>query len=398
MKTVILVGDGMGDYPIDELGGKTPLQVARIPFIHLLAGAGHTILVRTVPPGMTPGSDVANLSLLGYDPATNYTGRAPIEAAGADIAMSKDDVAYRCNLVTIENGIMADYSADHITTEEGRLLIESLGKKLDRDGVRFYPGISYRHLLIWRGGPEEITTQPPHDIALKPIEKYLPKGARANEIAAMMTTSQEIFQAHPINKARRKAGKKPATQIWIWGQGKALQLETYQKRYGLTGGVISAVDLVRGIGKLAGLEAPVVPGATGFIDTNFAGKVNAAIEILGRGDFVYLHLEAPDECGHGGNLGLKIAAIEAFDKQVVGPIWEHLEKMGEPYRLVIATDHRTPVSVRGHTDEPVPMVVVDGPTGERRSKNRFDEMIGGEVKELAFEFIDKLLRRGATKE
>lgn len=392
MKYIVLVGDGMGDYPAEALGGRTPLQAANIPNMRRLAAAGELRMVQTVPEGMSPGSDVANLDLLGYNPAENYTGRAPIEAAGAGIPLTPDDVAYRCNLVTIADGLMDDYSAGHITTEEAHPIVASLQEAFGRDGLTLHGGVSYRHLLVWRDGPTEIQTQPPHDISGKPAADYLPSGAGSEAVRDMMEQSKAILANHPVVKQRLADGKKAPTQIWLWGQGRALQIESYQKLYGLGGGVISAVDLVRGLGILAGLEAPIVPGVTGFIDTNYQGKVEAAIKVLESGNFVYVHVEAPDECGHMGDAQLKTQAIEAFDEKVVGPLWHHMEARGEPYRLLLCMDHRTPVSLRGHTSEPVPMARVDGPVGTGGGETAFDEELNGGVAQgLAHEWVAALL-------
>ncbi len=394
-KIIVLVGDGMGDYPVDELRGKTPLQAARIPTIRRLAAAGELRMVQTVPEkGLSPGSDVANLSLMGFNPEENYTGRAPIECAGAGIPLEPTDVAFRCNLVTVRHEKMEDYSAGHITTEEAHPLIEAVDRRLGRDGLKFHGGVSYRHLLVWADGPVDIRTQPPHDIAGQPIASYLPAGDRQEEVRELMRVSREILHDHPVNKARVAAGKNPATQIWLWGQGRALTLKTYPELYGLHGGVISAVDLVRGLGRLIGLEPIKVPGATGFLDTNFAGKVAAALEVLEKHNFVFVHLEAPDECGHIGKAQQKVEAIEAFDRKIVAPVWEALERKGEPYRLLICTDHRTPVSVRGHTREPVPMIKVDGPVGAVSAEAPFDEFVhGGKAEVRVYEWMRELLKR-----
>lgn len=393
MKKVILVGDGMGDYALPELAGRTPLQAARLPHVRRIAAAGRVRLVQTVPPGIAPGSDVANLSLLGYNPLENYTGRAPIEAAGAGIPLDAEDVAFRCNLVTVRDGRMDDYSAGHITTAEAAALIDTLNRELARDGLRFHTGVSYRHLLVWRHGPADIGTTPPHEISDRPVEPHLPAGDRQDELRALITASARLLPGHPVNQARVRAGQKPATQAWFWGQGRALTLRPYAELYGLRGGVISAVDLIRGLGLLAGLQAPRVPGATGFVDTNYDGKVRAALDLLQDGDFVFMHVEAPDECGHQGNLALKLEAIEQFDARVVGPVWRALEENGAPYRLLICTDHRTPVKVRGHTPEPVPMACLDGPVGRVTAEAAFDEDVdGGRTQVLAFNWIRDLLR------
>jgi len=394
MKVAVLVGDGMGDYPVESLGGLTPLQAADIPNIRRLCAAGEVRMVQTVPEELAPGSDVANLGLLGYNASENYTGRAPIEAAGAGIPLTADDVAYRCNLVTIRDGLMNDYSAGHITTEEGRAIIASVQEQLGRDGLRFHGGVSYRHLLVWNQGPVNLRTQPPHDISDRPAADYLPAGERQEEVRALMEKSIPILAGHAVNLKRVREGHNPASQIWLWGQGRALSLRSFGDLYGLSGGVISAVDLVRGLGVLAGLEAPVVEGATGFLDTNYQGKVEAALDVLDRHDFVYVHLEAPDECGHMGDAALKTQAIEAFDEKIVAPIWQHLEDRGQPYRLVLAMDHRTPVSLRGHSREPVPMAKIDGPVGSPSQEAPFDEFLAGGVAEcMSYQWMRELLGR-----
>ncbi len=392
MKFVVLVGDGMGDYPLEELAGRTPLQAAGIPHMRQIAAAGQVRMVQTVPEGMAPGSDVANLSLLGYNPRDQYTGRAPIEAAGAGIPLAPEDVAFRCNLVTIEDETMRDYSAGEISSEEGHRLIQDLHQKAGGNGLTFHGGVSYRHLLVWKNGPAHVRTQPPHDIAEQPIEPYLPQGEQQEEIRRLMDFSRRLFSDHEVNRSRRSRGQRPASQIWLWGQGRALSLKPYQELYGLRGGIVSAVDLIRGLGRLAGLQAEKIPGATGFLDTNFEGKVAAAQKILETGDFVFLHVEAPDECSHKGSLRQKMEAIELFDSRVVGPVWKGLEARGEPYRLILCTDHRTPVKTRGHTAEPVPMAWLDGPVGPVSAVAPFDESVhGGQADGLAYEVIRELL-------
>ena len=388
MKHVILVGDGMGDYPVKALDGRTPLQAARMPACRRLAAAGRVVMMRTVADGFAPGSDVANLGLLGYDARDSYTGRAPIEAAGAGIAMAPDDVAFRCNLVTLRDGVMADYSAGHITTEEAHAIMDALNRALGRDGFRFHGGVSYRHLLVWKGGPADLLTEPPHEISDEPVAGHLPRGGRAAEVVAVMEAARGELADHPVNRARRAAGRPEGTDIWLWGQGPAMALAPFASRFGLRGGVVSAVDLVRGLGILAGLEAPRVPGATGFLDTNTQGKVDAATDILSRGDFAYVHLEAPDECGHLGDAARKVEAIEMFDARIVAPVWEWLEARGEPYRLAVTMDHRTPVSLKGHTAEPVPMILVDGPTGKVDAEAPFDEFVhDGHADAYSFDLI-----------
>lgn len=388
MKIVVLIGDGMGDYPIKELGGKTPLQTAAIPNIRAIAGSGTVRLVNTVPEGMSPGSDVANLSIMGFDPRKYYTGRAPIEAAGAGIAMGPSAVAFRCNLIAVEDGLIKDHSSGHITTEEARPIIATLNERLGGSGLSFHVSAGYRHLLIWENGPCELTTIPPHDVLGQPAANNLPQGARQEEVRKLMEASKPILAAHPVSAARRQAGKTAPTQIWLWGQGRRTTLPAYRELFGLTGNVISAVDLVRGIGKLTGLKATIVPGATGFLDTNYAGKVEAALNTLDHDDFVFVHVEAPDECGHMGDLQLKLKAIEAFDREVVGPVWRGLEAMRQPYRLIIATDHRTPVAVRNHTAEPIPVAVLNGPAPNIGREAPFDEFVNdGQSSGMAFEWL-----------
>lgn len=377
-KIAVLVGDGMGDEPVAVLGGKTPLQAARIPSTRRVAAQGRVQLVLTVPDGLSPGSDVANMGLLGYNAKENYTGRAAIEAAGARIPLQPSDVAYRTNLVTVSDGRMLDYSAGDISSEEAHQLIAALNAAVARDGLRFHGGVSYRHLLVWRDGPAELALMPPHEISGKPIADYVPKGPRAEEFLALMDLSRHVFAEHAVNRERVAKGLRPATQIWPWGSGKAMSLQPYPERYGLRGGVITAVDLVRGLAELCGLEVIRVPGATGWIDTDYAGKAQAAIACLRRSDFVYVHVEAPDECGHKGMAEEKVRAIENFDRQIVAPVWAALEADGQPYRLIVCTDHRTPVVKRGHTSDPVPFAWVDGPLGASADPNAsaaFDEFL-----------------------
>lgn len=379
----------MGDYPLDVLGGKTPLQAAEIPHVRRVASRAECRMVATVPEGMAPGSDVANLSLLGYDPSANYTGRAPIEAAGAGIPLAADDVAFRCNLVTIADGLMEDYSAGHISTEDAAELLASLDQELGRDGLRFHTGVSYRHLLVVGGGNDRLWIEPPHEFSGQPLAPHVPADPLVREL---IEASVRIFRDHPVNRRRVASGLRPATQIWLWGQGKSMQLPTYEELYGIRGGVISAVDLVRGLGLLAGLEAPRIPGATGFLDTNVEGKVAEALRQLERGDFLYFHLEAPDECGHMGDVAAKVQAIELYDRHVVGPLWAHLEELAEPYMMLLCMDHRTPVQKRGHTSEPVPMALLRGPVGPVDTFAPFDETVNHGVAEtIAYDWIRQIL-------
>jgi len=376
MKYVVLLGDGMSDEKLPQLGGKTPLQVAKTPNMDYMAKCGKIGLARTVPPGFPPGSDVANLSVFGYDPRICYTGRSPLEAASMGVQLEADDVAFRINLVNLAPRattlLMKDYSAGHISTEEGRELVLALQKELGNDEFQFYPGISYRHLLVWKGGNERITATPPHDITGQSILDYLPSGEGSEKLINLMNASQLVFHNHPQYKQRLEAGKIPANSAWFWGQGKAPLMETYSAKFGLDGAVISAVDLVRGIGVYAGLEIIKVEGATGYIDTNYRGKAEAAIAALERSDYVYLHVEAPDEASHSGNLEHKLKAIEDFDAEVVGVVMEGIKKFGE-YRILCTPDHPTPVARMTHTSDPVPFILYAGEQNEKPGVEGYDE-------------------------
>jgi 2,3-bisphosphoglycerate-independent phosphoglycerate mutase len=362
-KYIILVGDGMGDYPLDELGGKTPLEVARTPNMDRLMLKGRVGMAQTVPEGMEPGSDVANMSLLGYDPSVYHTGRAPLEAASIGIHLAPLDVAFRCNLVTLENdgtGIyrMLDYSAGHITTEEARQLIAALQKVVASGPLHLYPGVSYRHLLVWPGGREDLATTPPHDISGEPIAAYRKAYLSEPVLLEFIEQAAGILVDHPVNRKRVAEGKRPANAVWLWGQGKAPSMPSLKEKAGLTGAMISAVDLLKGLGVYAGLDPIAVPGATGYLDTNYAGKVDAALKSLETGQYVYVHIEAPDEASHEGSLAKKIEAIEAFDKNVVGPIVEGARAFSK-VNLLVVTDHLTPICKRTHVADPVPFLFVE---------------------------------------
>lgn len=377
MKYIVLLGDGMPDEGIESLGGKTPLQFARTPAMDFMAQTGLMGLAHTIPPGYPPGSDVANLSVFGYDPRTCYTGRSPLEAASMGVSLGPDDVAFRLNLVNLRNDdgtvTMADYSSGHITTEEGQELVAALAAALGDREFEFHPGVSYRHLLVWRNGKVKLDLTPPHDISGKCIEPYLPKGDGAETLLRLMKHSQEILANHPLYQQRLDAGKKPATSIWLWGHGKAPRMETYRDKFGLSGAVISAVDLIRGIGVYAGLEVIKVPGATGYLDTNYQGKVDAALAALERHDFVYLHVEAPDESSHSGSIENKIQAIEDFDARIVAPICEGIKKFGE-YRILCTPDHPTPLRLMTHTSEAVPFIIYRGEDLVKPGIEGYDEI------------------------
>ncbi len=368
MKYAFLVGDGMADRPVPELGGKTPLEFAATPNMDRVVARGRLGRIQTVPVGLPPGSDVANMSLLGYDAAAHFQGRGPIEAASLGVALGPGDTAFRCNLVTLRDGLMADYSAGHIGTDESRPIVLDLEAALGSPKVRFHPGVSYRHLTVIADFPPGLECTPPHDISGRPWEPHLPKGPGREIVLELMARARAALAGHPVNRTRAAAGKNAATDIWLWGQGRALTLATLKERYGLTGSVISAVDLVRGLGVLAGLRVRLVEGATGYLGTNYAGKVAAARAALAGEDFVYLHVEAPDEMGHEGRVDKKVQAIEEFDRSVVGEILAWAEKAGD-VRVIVATDHETPVAIKTHAGGPVPYAVC-GPgveAGEARA-------------------------------
>lgn len=363
MKYVILQGDGMPDHKLPELDGKTPLEVARTPNLDMIAKHAQMFgMVKTIPDPLPPGSDVGNLTVLGYDPMVYYTGRSPLEAASIGVNLEQGDVTLRCNLVTLqdENGstIMEDYSAGHISSEEASEIISGLQKELDLNSFTLHPGVSYRHLLVWPGGNMGINTTPPHDISGKAIEAHLPSGEGAQKLSELIEKSREILKDHPVNKKRIEEGKNPANSIWLWGQGTAPKMPTFKELYGLTGSVISAVDLVKGIGIYAGLEVINVPGATGYLDTNYEGKVDYALDSLERLDLTMIHIESTDETGHVGKAELKIQAIEDFDGRVVGRVLEGIKRFDE-YRILVMSDHPTPIDLRTHVNEPVPFAIYD---------------------------------------
>ena len=374
MKYAILVGDGMSDYPLAELNNKTPLEVAKIPNINEMVKKGMIGLVKTVPRGMKPASDIANLSILGYDPKAYYTGRGPLEAANIGVELGENEVAFRCNLVTVNNDIMADYSAGHISDKEAEAIIECLNEKLGSESLKFYHGKSYRNLLVIKAKSAhdvddliKTSCTPPHDIASQNISKSLPKGSSAAVLNRLMEESRAVLEKHEINKVRLDLHENPANMIWLWGQGTNPNMPTFKGIFGIEGAVISAVDLVNGIGKIAGLEVVTVPGATGYYDTNYQGKGDYAVKVLKRKDFVFAHVEARDEAGHHGDLRAKITAIENFDKFVVGAVWDFL-KNTEDFRMLVLSDHATPVAVRTHVSDPAPFVMA----GTNVAHNGFD--------------------------
>lgn len=400
VKYIVLLGDGMADYPIEELGGKTPLQVAHIPAMASMAQKGQIGLVSTIPSGFTPGSDVANLSVMGYDPATYYPGRAALEAASIGVKLGPQDVAFRCNLVTFsqqgEKVIMDDYSAGHIENEDAGRIIGELQQRLSSEGIRFYPGVSYRHLMVWSGGRHQVETTPPHDISGREISEYLPKGEGADILLKLMRESQDLFEKSAINQERKSSSRKPVSSIWLWGQGKAIKMPSFEEKYRLKGAVISAVDLIKGIGITIGLKPINVPGVTGYLDTNYLGKAEYALHALNEHDFVYVHVEAPDEAAHNGDLKAKIKAIEDFDSKVVRTVLEGIKKFPE-YGVMVLPDHPTPIVKKTHTAEPVPFVILrsEDEKTEPRAGISFDESSAsqsGLFIQKGYELMDYFIR------
>ena len=402
MKYIILQGDGMADYPLEVLGGKTPLQAAHTPNMDWLAQRGVYGIAHVIPDGFPPGSDVGNMSIMGYDPAVYHTGRSPLEAASMGVKLGPKDIAFRCNLVTLrgsaEETTMEDFTSGHITTEEAREIIQDVQKKLGGDGIEFFPGVSYRHLMVWRDGKEKMETTPPHDITDRKTSGYMPKGDGAELLLQLMAASQPVLANHPINRERQTAGKRQATTIWLWGQGRAPQLPPLTKRFGITGGVISAVDIIHGLGVYAGLERIEVPGITGFLDTNYVGKGEYGVRSLEKNDFVFIHVEAPDEAGHMGDVKAKIQALEDFDEKVVGTV---LKGMGQrkDFRILLMPDHPTAIALKTHVSDPVPFVLYAA--AEPRDNgavgyNEVDAVKTGVVAKQAYRLMESLIEGRPT--
>jgi 2,3-bisphosphoglycerate-independent phosphoglycerate mutase len=402
VKYIILQGDGMADYPIEALGGRTPLEAARTPNMDWLARRGVFGIAHVIPKGFPPGSDVGNMSIMGYDPAVYHTGRSPLEAASMGVALAPDDIAFRCNLVTLggagDETFMEDFTSGHISTEEARHIIGDLGRELGGNGIEFFPGVSYRHLMVWRGGKEKMATTPPHDITDQKIAAYMPAGDGAERLVELMRASQPILSEHPVNRQRRAEGKRLATSIWLWGQGRAPQLPPLTQRFGIKGGVISAVDIIHGLGVYAGLERIEVPGITGFFDTNYVGKGEYGVRSLEKNDLVFIHVEATDEAGHMGDVEKKIQAIEDFDEKVVGTVLKGMAQRND-FRILLMPDHPTAIALKTHVAEPVPFVLYsaaeprdNGPIGY----NEKDALKTGIVAEKAYRLMESLIEGRPT--
>ena len=367
MKYLVLLCDGMADTPVDVLGGKTPMQVANKPNIDLLAKKARVGMCRTVAKGLKPGSDVANLSVMGYDPFNCYTGRSPLEAASIGIDLKSTDVTLRCNLVTLsddepyENKTMIDYCAGDISTEEAAEIIKMVDKELGTAPYKFYSGVSYRHCLVYENGTTDLGDMtPPHDISGRVIGDYLSKSENAAPLINLMKRSNQFLKDHPVNIERVKKGLRPANSIWLWGEGTKPEIENFKEKFGVSAAVVSAVDLLKGIGKCAGMKVPEVAGATGYIDTNFEGKAQAGIEAFKSGcDLVYMHFEAPDECGHRAEPQNKVKAIEYIDSRAAAPLLKYLNNCGDDYRVLVMPDHPTPIATKTHSSQPVPFLIYD---------------------------------------
>lgn len=402
MKYIILQGDGMADYPIASLGGRTPLEAARTPNMDWLAQRGVFGLAHVIPKGFPPGSDVGNMSIMGYDPAVYHTGRSPLEAASMGVVLGPKDIAFRCNLVTLRGSggetRMEDFASGHISTDEAAEIIRDLGRELGGNGIEFFPGVSYRHLMVWRNGLENMETTPPHDITDQKTAAYMPKGEGSERLLQLMTASQPILAAHAVNQKRQASGQRQATTIWLWGQGRAPQLPPLTERFGISGGVISAVDIIHGLGVYAGLERIDVPGITGFLDTNYVGKGEYGVRSLEKNDLVFIHVEATDEAGHMGDVEKKIQALEDFDEKVVGTVLKGMAHRRD-YRILLMPDHPTAIALKTHVAEPVPFVLYSAAEPRENGAvgyNEKDAAKTGIVAEKAYRLMESLIEGRPT--
>ena len=392
----------MADYPLEALGGKTPLEAARTPNMDWLAVHGVYGIAHVIPEGFPPGSDVGNMSIMGYDPAVYHTGRSPLEAASMGVALGSNDIAFRCNLVTLgadgNETFMEDFTSGHISTEEAAGVIRDLDRELGGDGIEFFPGVSYRHLMVWRAGKEGMETTPPHDITDQKTAAYMPKGDGAERLLELMTASQRILAGHPVNKKRQAEEHRQATSIWLWGQGRAPQLPPLTRRFGIRGGVISAVDIIHGLGVYAGLERIDVPGITGFLDTNYVGKGEYAVRSLETNDLVFVHVEATDEAGHMGDVEKKIQALEDFDEKVVGTVLKGMAHRKD-YRILLMPDHPTAIALKTHVAGPVPFVLFSAEDPQDNGNvgyNEKDAAATGIVAKKAYRLMEALIEGRPT--
>lgn len=403
MKYLVMLCDGMADEPYQELNNKTPMELAKKPTMDMLASKGEVGMVKTVAEGLKPGSDVANLSVLGYEPAVYYTGRSPLEAASIGIDLKDTDVTLRCNLVTLsdeenyEDKTMVDYCGGDISTEEAKVLVEYLEEKLGNDIFKFYAGVAYRHCLVWDNGDKDnVSFTPPHDISGRVVGEYLPQGSAVAPLYDLMKKSYDLLKNHPLNKKREEEGKNPANSIWLWGEGTKPILDSFYKKFGKKGSMISAVDLLKGIAICAEMKSVDVDGATGYIDTNFEGKADAAIKEFKNGqDFVYIHVEAPDECGHRGEYDNKVKAIELIDEKILTPVVDFLKDYDD-FAVLVCPDHPTPLNIKTHSSNPVPYLIYSSKEEKENGVKTFTEANAkatGEYIEKGFTMMNYFLSK-----
>ncbi|MCX8052262.1 MAG: cofactor-independent phosphoglycerate mutase [Armatimonadetes bacterium] len=390
MKYLLIIFDGMADEPLEELDGKTPMQVAKKPYMDDLASRSLIGAARTAPEGMYPSSDITNMGILGYDPREYYTGRGAIEAASLEIPIDTTDAVFRANLVSTDGELMVDSTAGHISTEEARELITLIDEKLHTNVIRFYPGVSYRHIMVWRGGSDNVRCTPPYKFHGKPFREFYPEGNGAEKLIRMMEDSYEILDGHPINRRRRDEGHLPANMIWFWGESHLPEIPSFFNKFGVTGAVVAAVDLIRGLGRMVGLKVIDVPGATGYIDTNYLGKGQYAVRALAQYDFVWVHVEAPDEAGHESDIDKKIEAIQECDQKVLGTILDGVKKLEQDVRILLMPDHPTPISTGSHSSDMVPFLLFDS-TQPKQTNLPFDERAVHETK-LVVDHAPNLMR------
>lgn len=390
MKHILIIFDGMADEPISDLDGKTPMQVARKPFMDSLAAMGKVGSAITTPKGMYPGSDVTNMGILGYDPLKYYTGRGAIEAASLGIPMETADAVFRTNLVSTDRELMLDSSADHISTEEAHILIDVIDQKLSTNLIKFFPGVSYRHIMVWRNGSDNVNCKAPYKFHGQPIANYWPEGDGDQKLISLIQDSYEILDNHPINRRRRDEGHLPANMIWFWGESHLPAIPSYFNEHGINGAVVAAVDLIKGLGRMVGLKIYDVPGATGYVDTNYLGKGQYAVNALDSYDFVWVHVEAPDEAGHEKNIDKKIEAIQDCDSKVLGTILNGVKEKGMDVRILLMPDHPTPIATGSHSSDPVPFILFDS-TSQDQNNLPFDERAVPETK-LKVEFAPDLIK------